>query len=95
MEWKIRITWWIIFCIRYSRLFWIYLWKHTEKTGNPSITLYVNEIEYYLELLTPETKELFGKTKKKTTKDYKNIPYLHLEINKVVLVHSNTVNNDY
>ena len=25
MEWKIWSTWWIIFCIRYSKLFWIYL----------------------------------------------------------------------
>ena len=25
MEWRIWITWWIIFCVRYSRLFWVYL----------------------------------------------------------------------
>ena len=27
MEWRIWITWWIIFCIRYSKLFWIYFKK--------------------------------------------------------------------
>ena len=53
--------------------------KHGEKTDNPSIRIYVNEIEnritfriktgYYLELLTPETMKLFGSTKSKITKD--------------------------
>ena len=65
MEWTVWITWWITFCIKYSRLFWIYLKKHEKVTDNPSIMIYVNKIEnritfklktwYYLELLTPET----------------------------------------
>ena len=29
--WKIRYTWWIVFCIRYLRLFWIYLKKRRRK----------------------------------------------------------------
>ena len=66
--------------------------KHGENIDNWSIRKYVNEIEnritfkikngYNLELLTPETKKL-----------RENIP--HLEITEVVLVHFNTVNNDY
>ena len=53
--------------------------KHGEKTDNPSMRIYVNEIEnritfriktgYYLELLTPETMKLFGSTKSEITKD--------------------------
>ena len=31
--------------MRYSRLFWINLKKHGEKTDNPSIKLYVNKTE--------------------------------------------------
>ena len=65
MEWRIWITWWIIFYIRYSRLFWIYIKKkHGGKAINPSIRIYVNKIEnritfkikagQYLEFLTPE-----------------------------------------
>ena len=45
MKWRIWINRWIIFCIRYSRLSWIYLKKHGEKTENPSIRIYVNKIE--------------------------------------------------
>ena len=72
MEWRIWITWWIIFCIRYSRLFW-------EKTNNPSKRVYVNKIEsrikfkikkgYYLGRLMTETMKLFGNAKSKITKD--------------------------
>ena len=81
MEWRIWITWWIIFCIRYSRLFGIYIKKHEEKTVNPSIRIYINKIEnrimfkiktgIYLELLIPETMKLLGSTKSKITK-YRN-----------------------
>ena len=49
--------------------------KHGEKIVNPSITIYVNNIEnritfkikkgYYLELLTPETMKLLGSTNDK------------------------------
>ena len=105
MKWRIRITWWIIFCIRYSRLFWIYLKKHGEKTDIPSIRIYLNKIEnritfkikkgYYLELLTPETTKLLGSTKSKITNDEngKNVPYL--EITEVTLIHCNIFNNTY
>ena len=65
MEWRVWVTWWIIFCIRCSKLFWAYfLKKHAEKTDNPSINIYVNKTEnriafkiktgYFLELLTPK-----------------------------------------
>ena len=79
--------------------------KHETVTDNPSIRKYVNKIEnritfkiktgYYLELFTPETMKLLGSTKNKITKDEngENIP--HLEITEVVLIHCNTVNNDY
>ena len=42
---------------------------------------------YYLELLTPETVKLLGRTKSKITKDRngENVP--HLEITEVKLVH--------
>ena len=95
MEWWIWITRWIIFYIRYSRLFWVYLKKnHGENIDNPSIRIYVNKIEnritfkiktgYYLELLTPETMKLLGSTENKITKDKngENVP--HLEITEVV-----------
>ena len=64
-EWIVWITWWIIFCIRYSKLIEIYLETITEY---PSIMIYINKIEnritfeidtsYYLKLLTPETMKL-------------------------------------
>ena len=78
MEWKIWITCCIIFCIRYSRLFWIYLKKQGEKTNNPSIRIYVSEIEnriiftirtgYHIKILMPETMKLLGSIKNKITK---------------------------
>ena len=34
MEWKIWITWWILFCIRYSRLFWVYHQSKITKDEN-------------------------------------------------------------
>ena len=50
-----------------------------KKINNPSIRIYVNELEnwltfttktgYYLELLMPETGKLSGSTKSKITKD--------------------------
>ena len=50
---------------------------------------------YYLEILTPETRKLLGSTKSEITKDKngENVPYL--EVNEVVLIHSNIVNNNY
>ena len=79
--------------------------KHSENVDNPSIKIYINKIEnritfkiksgYYLELLTPETMKLLGRTESKITKDKngKNVP--HLEVVELVLVHCNLVNNDY
>ena len=105
MEWKIWITSWIMFGIRYSRLLWIYLKKHGEKTDNPSTRIYINRIEnritfriktgYHLEFLAPESIKFFGSAKSKIAKNKsgENVP--HSEITKVVLVHYNIVNNDY
>ena len=79
--------------------------KHSESVDNPSISIYVNKIEnritfkiengYYLEVLTPETMKLLGRTENKINKDKngENVP--HLENVEVVLVHCNLVNNDY
>ena len=74
--------------------------KHGENIDNSSVQIYVNKIEnrvtfkikdgYSVELLTPETMKLLGRTENKITKD---IP--HFEIAEVVLVHCNIVNNDY
>ena len=105
MEWRIWITWWIIFYIRYSRLFWIYIKKAWGKTVNLSGRIHINKIEiritfkiktgYYLELLTPETMKLLVSIKSKITRNEngENVPYL--EITEVVLIHCNTVNNIY
>ena len=90
MEWRTGITWWIMFCIRYSRLFWIYLKKYETVPSNPSIRIYINKIEnwitikiktgYYLEILRSETMKLLESTKSKITKNEngENVP--HLEI---------------
>ena len=79
--------------------------KHGENTNKPSILIYVNKIAnrttfkikngYSLELLAKETMKLLEITKNNITKDKngENVP--HLEITEVVLVHCNTVNNDY
>ena len=72
-------------------------------TDNLSIMVYVNKIEnritfkmktgYYLELLTPETIKFLGITKSKINNNNENVP--HLEIIDIVLIHCNSVNNDY
>ena len=49
----------------------------------------------YLEFLTPEAMKLLGSTEKKITKDKNGEDVPHLEITEIVLVHCNTVNNDY
>ena len=106
MEWWIWITGWILFLIRCSRLFWVYLKrKHVEDIDKPSVQIYVNRSVqiyinkitngYSLELLTPETIKLLGNTKNKITKDKNGENVTHLEITEVVLVHCNIVNNDY
>ena len=79
--------------------------NHGENVDNPSIQIYVNEIEnrvtfkiksrYALELQTPETIKLLGSTENTITKDKngENVP--HLEITESVLIHCNIINNDY
>ena len=79
--------------------------KHGENNNKPSVQIYINKTEnrvtfkikngYSLELLTEETIKLLGSTENKITTDKngENVP--HLEITEVVLVHCNTVNNDY
>ena len=71
MEWW--ITRWILFCIRYSRFFWVYLKKNGDNINKASVQIYVNKTEnkvtfkikngYCLALLTPETIKLVGSTK--------------------------------
>ena len=103
MKWRVWITWWVIFFIRYARLFWVNLKKTWRKTDNPSIRIYVNKIEnkitfkvktgYYLELLTPVT-ILLGSTKNKIIKDENGENSPNFEIAVVVIIHC-IVNNDY
>ena len=75
--------------------------KHRQKTVIPSIKIYINKIEnrisfkiktgYYLELLTPSTIKLLGRTKSRITqhKNGEDVPYL--EITEVVLIHCNVI----
>ena len=105
MDWYIWITRWIIFCIRYLRLFWAYFKKHGESINNLSIQIYLNKIKnriefkfkngYGLELLTPETMKWIENTENKITKDKSGNNLPHLEITEVVLVHCNIDNNNY
>ena len=105
MEWWIWVTRWILFHIRYSRLFWVFFKKHGEDIDKLSVKIYINKIEnrvtftikngYSLELLTPETMKLLGSAKNKITRDKNDENVLHLEITEVVLVHCNIVNNYY
>ena len=79
--------------------------KHETLTENRPIQIYPNRIKnrivfkiktsYKLELLTSETMRLLGSTKKDVDKDKisENIP--KLESVEVVLVHCNSVKNDY
>ena len=65
----------------------------------------INEIEnritfkiktgYYLELLTPETMNLFESIKNKITKDENGDNVPHLKTTEAVLVHCSIFNNDY
>ena len=103
MEWRIWITRWVVFFVRYSRSFWKYDKKAWGKAVNHSTKIYTNKIEnritfkikkgYYLELLTPETLKLLGSTISKITKDKNGENFPYLEITEVVLVHCNVVNN--
>ena len=76
-----------------------------EKPVNSSISICINKTEnkitfkirkgYYLELLTPETTKLLGKSESKITKDKNGENVSCLEITEVVLMHSNVDNNSY
>ena len=80
-------------------------YKHKTATDNPSVLIYLNQIEtgitfiiktgHYLKLLTLGTMKLFRSTKSKITKNeyHENVP--HLEITEVVLIDCNIGNNDY
>ena len=79
--------------------------RHGEDVDEPSVQIYVNEIEnritfktknwYRLDFLTPETTKFLGSTKNKITKDKNGQNAPPLEITELVLVHCNIVNNDY
>ena len=73
--------------------------------NNPPVQIYVNKIKnrivfkiktgYKLELLTEETMQLLGSSKKVIEKNKDREILSRLETVKVVLVHSNLVNNNY
>ena len=79
--------------------------KHIQSVDDPPIKIFVSKNEntitfkikneYYLELLTPETKKLLGSTESKITgeKNGENVP--HLEIVELALIHCSIVNNNY
>ena len=79
--------------------------KNNENVDSPSVEIFVNKIEnrvtlrikkgYYLQLLTPETMKLLGRTKSKITKDKNGENNPHLEIVELVLINCNLVNNNY
>ena len=43
MEWRVWITWWVIFCIICSRLFEYIVKKNKKFTDNSPVRLYLNE----------------------------------------------------
>ena len=67
------------------------------------IKTYINKIEnrvtfkikteYYVELLTPETRKLLGSTKSKIIKDKNGENVLYLEITEVILIYCSVINN--
>ena len=105
MEWEFKLPDGSYSISHIQDYFEYILKKHGEKTVNPSIRTYTNNIEnritfkiktgYYLERLTPETMKSLRSTKSKKTKDKndENVPYL--EITEIVLIHCNYVNNSY
>ena len=79
--------------------------KHETLTENPPIQIYPNKIKnrivlkvksgHKLELLSPETMKLLGRTKQDVDKDKVREDVLKLETVEVVLMHCNLVNNSY
>ena len=83
----------------------MYHQKHETITDNPALQIYVTKIKnriafkiktgYKLELLSEETMQLLGSSKRdiENNKDGEIVP--KLEIVEVVLVHCNSVNNNH
>ena len=79
--------------------------KHKDLTKNLPIQIYSHKIKnriifkiktvYKLELLTPESMELLGSTKKVVHKDKNGEKVPKLESVEVILVHCNLIKNDY
>ena len=79
--------------------------EHETLAENPPIQIYPNKIKnrivlkvksgYKLELLSPETMKLLGRTKQDVDKDKVREDVLKLETVEVVLMHCNLVNNSY
>ena len=79
--------------------------KHVTLTENPPVRVYPNKIKnrivfkiktgYKLELLSPETINLLGITKKYVDQDKDGEDVPKLESFEVALVHFNLVNNNY
>ena len=75
--------------------------KHETISDNPSVQIYVNKIKsrnrnrYKLELLTEETMQLLGSSKKVIDKNKNGEIVSRLETVEFVLVHCNLVNNSY
>ena len=79
--------------------------KHETIANNPPVSIYVNKIKsrnvfkietgYKLELLSKETMQLLGSSKKDIDKNKDGEIVPRLEIVEVVLVHCNLVNNSY
>ena len=79
--------------------------KHETIADNPSVQIHVSKIKnrvvfkiktgYKLELLTGETMQLLGSSKKGTDKNKDGEIVPRLEIVEVVLLHGNLINNNY
>ena len=79
--------------------------KHETVADNPPVQIYVNKIKnrivfkiktgYKLEILTEETMQLLGSSKKVIDKNKDGEIVTRLETVEVVLVHCNLVNNNY
>ena len=79
--------------------------KHKTLTENPPNQIYPNKVKnrivfriktgYKLEMLTPETMTLLGRTKKDVDEDKDGEKVPKLESAEVILVHCNLMKNDY
>ena len=90
MEWRFSITWWVLFCITYSRYFVYIIKNHETVTDNSSIKIQVSKIRnriifkiktgHYLEIVMSELMKLLGSTKSNIAKDKncENVPQLEI-----------------